>query len=288
MYFAGRCSNTGPIFGHNGWASTGMSSGTKVENQRRESRYGIARGKTLRAQVSLPTAGDTALHYECHVLDLSRNGAKIQVDQSLPNQANLELTFVDDEHQIAFAARGTICWCRPADNEHWWIGCAFDTPLSIDILAQLAMGGYIDRRNDPRVPYDVAIRCRRQLNDEELDGTLVNVSVGGFAIQLERPTVIAEDERLLVELTEKAGTTSIVHGRVCWCGNSEDPKMVGCSFVSRDGYPLLRQSLDALKFSAEIRRRRRRPSVRTLLGLLAGVIVVAIGATILKLGIPSF
>lgn len=256
-----------------------MANAVSVANQRRESRYGIRSGREL--PVVIVASGDDGhvVEVQGSIVDLSRNGSKVELDAPISNQTHLRLQLKADALTGDVEIAANVCWCRPTDNDRWWIGCAFDEPLSFQILSQLALTGLIDRRNDPRKSYAMTVSCRRQLNDEEICGKLVNVSIGGFGLELNSNINFTSDERLLVTLIDDEPSHVPIIGRVCWSSNETTHTMVGCSFVSKDCFPALRRQLATVDKSGG--KRRRRLSVRAMLGLLAGVATAAAGAALL-------
>jgi hypothetical protein len=256
-----------------------MANAVSLANQRRESRYGIRSGKVL--PVVVVTSDDNGDNITVHgsIVDLSRNGSKVELDGPISNQTRLCLQLSADALAGVVEIAANVCWCRPTDNDRWWIGCSFDEPLSFQVLSQLALTGLIDRRNDPRRSYAITVSCRRQLNNQEISGKLVNVSVGGFGLELNSPVEFTPDERLLITVIDDEPSHVPIVGRVCWSSNETTHTMVGCSFISKDCFPELRQQLATVDQSGG--KRRRRLSVRTMLGLLAGVATVAAGAALL-------
>jgi hypothetical protein len=198
---------------------------------RRQARYTLVGRPPLRAEWESARGAVTTA---ADLLDLSRGGAKLVLDDSPGIGAELTLHF---DH-LACAVRSTVCWSRVDENERSWLACAFDPPLPEDVLEALLREGYLERRRDPREPVKIPAMARWPMGDP-VAVDVRDFSAGGLC--LTAPHAAERGQRMLLHLGDDNGTPASAMVEVQWCIRFDDGYLIGCSFLHREGLAAVRR-----------------------------------------------
>ena len=236
---------------------------------RRDNRYAMAPDKVLPAKIQFDNEDCST---EATALDISSRGAKLEVNQPVSEHGPVQIEITNGSDSTITAA-GSTCWARPVTENAWWLGVAFDQPINDDEMNQLAEDGYIDRRQDRRDAMDQGMLARCELSDKPVDIELRDLSMGGIGLWSTRK--LEEDSRLIVATNERDLDARPVICRVKWVRSEGDGWTAGCSFLAKEGYPEIRRQL-ANQMDLQRLAGRRRYSVRYMVGLLAGVAMLAL------------
>jgi hypothetical protein len=133
-----------------------------------------------------------------------------------------------------------VCWIRPTGRDQWCLGCCFAGELPEELLPKLASAGYLNQRRHSRYAISVAALARKELApDSEVAVHLENLSAGGF--QMVSPQPATPGERLLVKLQNRDGPSYCISARAVWQTEVDGGYCVGCSFLNKHGYGVLRK-----------------------------------------------
>jgi hypothetical protein len=186
-------------------------------------------------------AGLPPFKQEADLLDIWKDGAKLlasycpQIQETL----HLEIKIPELGHEISLPA--TVRWRQPASGDTWRLGCAFAETLPENVLGQLAVLGYVERRKDPRQKVNIEAHARWELAKEEIPIRIVSISAGGLGITCPQTGKIGE--RLLVRLGDDQTGPVFVHARAVWQMPVGGDFLIGCALASRADHELLRGSL---------------------------------------------
>ena len=114
-----------------------------------------------------------------------------------------------------FTVAASVCWARTAGGTSWRLGCSFAHELPESLLSQLAVHGYIDRREGDRRAVGVPAVVQWEASREVTNMQLQDVSPGGF--NLLSPVTAASGTRLRLVLDGPDGQRTAA-GVVRWLG----------------------------------------------------------------------
>ena len=205
---------------------------------------GVARRREARFQVINPQAisvlierGDEADRPVSAVLmDLSRGGLRLAVDQALPQGEEVRLTIAAEGVDREIHADAKICWASPDLKEGWFLGCALAQKIDQESIDELAAGSALERRRDRRQTISFKAEARTELNSEFESVQIVNYSAGGFCILAENGAV-QEGDRLMVRLPSgEKSEPQLIRAKVAWVNTLDDGQSIGCTFLTRHDY----------------------------------------------------
>jgi hypothetical protein len=178
------------------------------------------------------------------VLDVSSGGAKLLLGKPLRIGTPLTLRF----EELIPAVSGSVCWCRPDQNNRWWVACAFDPSLPPDVLELVLQAGYLERRRDPRENVSIPASARLQTGEQGVVD-IRDFSAGGLCLTSSHEA--QRGQRLLLQLgdVEEAQTKTMVE--VQWCIQFNDGYLLGCSFLHREGLAAVRRLAAAPRSPAD-------------------------------------
>ena len=238
---------------------------------RSDPRYQLCDGANVQAVVARHDEGiDNEIR--ATVLDLSRGGGKFGLPCPLPIRNRVSVRLIAESIGAEVALDADVCWARPMGQNQWWMGCAFDPPMPEKDINQLAQGGCIERRQNTRCPQNVPAKLRWELETEAVDVSLVDLSVGGFGLEL--PTEPRIGGRLQILLEPDNPHESPIHARIQWCRREDDHFKAGCIFLNREGFPEAQRRV-ALRNPALVGRSSRVGAVRRWIGIGLGLLTAA-------------
>jgi Tfp pilus assembly protein PilZ len=186
-------------------------------------------------------AGQVPVRVEATLLDISQYGAKLLTSCAFQVHELVTLQVEVPEVGQVFSLPAIVRWCQPSGSHAWRLGCIFTGALPQGVLDELALLGYIERRQDQRQVIDVPARARWELTEEDFPIRIVSVSGSGLSICCEEEGKIGE--RLLLRLQADQGEPVLVYSRVVWQREEDGRRILGCRLASREDYKLLRTTL---------------------------------------------
>jgi hypothetical protein len=206
----------------------------------RDARFPVVEGKTIR--VTIERCGDLSTEeLGAQLLDISSGGVKLSVMSCPEMHEAVVLKIVLPEIDLHLRVDAKVCWSRPGPGETWYLGCALQPTLPNQVLTDLAINGFLQRRRDPRRPVDVSAQMRCEGAVEAADVQIVDFSSGGLRIR--SPQQAEMGQRLLLQLEDGADAAGSFMAKVAWQLRGEDGYELGCTFVNKDGPQLLRDAL---------------------------------------------
>jgi hypothetical protein len=204
------------------------------------------------------------------LLDISQYGAKLLTSSCLRIHERIVLAIEVPELEQDYSLSAIVRWRQPAADATWRLGCVFTGELPEDVLAELAVLGYIERRQDQRQTVDVGAHVRWELAEEQYPVRIVSISAGGLCISCSEAGKTGE--RLLLRLGDEDSTPASIHARAAWQRLAGGRCLIGCTWAGREDYELLCSTLGLSP--ADGRADADSPRWRSILGL--AVLVVAV------------
>lgn len=176
------------------------------------------------------------------VVSLSRKMAKLSVPTSLKYAEIIELRMHWQEIGHVLNVEAHVNWVRPCQDDQWTVACSFEAPLSEEDLSRLQANGYVECRREARRAVHVPATAQWQLEREQIPVVIRDYSEGGFCIATERTGVLFQ--RVLLHLACGDRSFSLI-GKVRWQTESQGENLVGCEYVSEDGYRQLHETVSS-------------------------------------------
>ncbi len=199
---------------------------------RLEDRYRVAARITIQR-----VAADDNDMFDAELVDLSTGGAKFVVPNCLHFCEAVELRIHVSEIGLDISVNAQVCWMRTNEDGTWIVGCSFTPGISEEILLELGVGGYIDRRREQRHHANISATASWQLDKEQTPVVVSDYSTAGFC--LSTPKVGTVGQRIILRL-ESAEESHTIAGMVQWQVKAHDTRLMGCTFTNGDGFRHLR------------------------------------------------
>ncbi len=239
------------------------------DEKRRDPRYELRKNAALAVTVRYEEDG-LALVVPGEASDLSLRGAKLKVPRRLQRDQPVEIEIFQRAINVKVATTAKACWVRPHDADNWLVGFAFEVPFTLQDMTQLAKQGLIERRRDQRKSVEIAAFARWELSERCVPVQILDVSPGGFALRVPEP--VHQGARILLTVSDDVSAEKPVMARTLWATEQDGEHLAGCGFVSKAGYPDLRQKIHSLHGRTDDALTGRRHSNRYVLALFGGVL----------------
>ncbi len=208
---------------------------------RRSERFTVRSASAIAAQLEYELDG-IATSLPAELVDISMNGMKLKVASAIPIRQALVVAVQAESCGVGGRYLADVCWSRPCDAQNWWIGVSLRKELDHETLDRMAVTQIIDRRRDRRLPQNVHVMARRELESKPFPARLVDLSQGGFSIHASEAG--AEGDRISLILDPQDPTSAPVLARVCWRrADGTNSYVMGCKFLSSHGASELRRAL---------------------------------------------
>ncbi len=175
------------------------------------------------------------------LLDLSRNGIRLMLEEPIPLKKAIHLRIRAIELDFDCTLSAEVCWIRSRGPKQWLLGCSFATDFPEEALVTLAQEGFLNRRKDPRVPISVTAFARQELMPEAINVRLEDYSRGGF--RMFTPLSMNVGERALILVRDEGGSPLSIAARVLWQLEVDGGMFVGCGFLNPEGHAQLVQAI---------------------------------------------
>lgn len=191
------------------------------------------------ARVSLWRDGEAqGEEFPAEMIDISSGGTKLQVTTCLRFEESVRLRIEIPSVDLNCYVLASVRHIRPAGEGRWIVGCSVHPPLDEKAVARLAMQIGSDRRHFQRQPISMPVSVSRQLGLFDSDGDMINLSAGGFCIQLREPCTAGE--RIRVVLPDAAGRETAIMAGAQWQLKLSGGFLVGCKFLRAEDYHVVR------------------------------------------------
>lgn len=228
------------------------------KSSRNEPRFETRNPETVRVTIG-EVGTDGGVAAQGKLSDISRGGAKLIVSQRLPMQASVCMRLENPELQLDLTITGEVCWIVPAEGEGFAIGCTFVPDLPTDILEKLFACGLLERRIFSRRALRVPAKARWEMEPNPTDAFLWDLSEGGFCVLSPQPRT--PGKRVLVTVTS-GDKEAYIPAKTQWGMKVGEGYVVGCEFVSKDGYLMLRDLENTAQHAPRIESKERRSTIR--------------------------
>ena len=193
--------------------------------------------------VTIRRAADvSADKVDAELASLSQGGVKLSVSTHLAVQEAVVLSFEIPELDLQVSRSARVSWIDPVSPENWRIGCSFEQLLPGEVIDELAIHGYLQRRKDPRRSISLEGRVRWQMAYKSVPIWIMNYSAGGVCIF--SPQTGKVGESLVIELDDGTGAPALVFARAQWQKEVQGGYFIGCMFLNVDGHRLLESLLE--------------------------------------------
>ena len=176
------------------------------------------------------------------IVSLTRKVVELSVPASLTFSEIIELQILFREIGLAINAEAHVNSVRPCRDDRWTVACSFQAPLSEETLSTLQASGYIECRREARQDVHIPATAQWQLEREQVPVVICDYSKGGFCIATKKIGMLRQ--RVLLQLTCGDRSYSVV-GKVRWHTESHGEILVGCEYVSEDGYRQLHETVSS-------------------------------------------
>ena len=200
----------------------------------REKRFSVEELEQLEVIVNRVDRQDSNEYYFANVLDISRNGMKLQVPMCLPFGEKIQIRLVSNDDDLHYFGIGTARYVRSASVDSWEVGCLVEPELRPDVIASIINETGKERRKHSRsrIDRDVFLQCEGTV--EFVPAKIFDVSEGGFCIVV--PESQDVNQRLMIHLDRSKGKKKPIIGQVRWQTKTDDGYRVGCTFVEADSH----------------------------------------------------
>ncbi len=205
----------------------------------REARYPVLQGRRIGVTIVRDTSPPDTI--EANLVDVSRKGVKLLVADCPSMEEAVVLNLAVPEIGLDLSVDAQICWTRTAPNDAWHLGCVLNPELPEELLTDLAVQGYLQRRRDPRYPIDLSATMRCEGSLDPVPARVLDYSVGGF--RLESSHRAAPGRRLLVRFDEGPACRDLVVAKTMWQAQTDSGHQMGCTFVNREGHRIFQEVL---------------------------------------------
>lgn len=207
----------------------------------REPRYQIAEDQAVEVVIERPVEGGVE-SVEGELVDISRGGAKLRTYRPVPTDQAVTLDIKADGLGRTLSVAAEVCWTQPAGPDRWWLGCAFRPEIPDAVLTEFVLGGYLERRRYAREKIALKTTATWELYCDHVPVWLLDLSAGGFCLLSQ--TTGGLGDRVLLRLKDDQQRVVLVTAKARWQVKSDDGYVVGCEFVDKHGYGVLRRIVD--------------------------------------------
>lgn len=169
------------------------------------------------------------------LIDISPGGTKLSLAHSIKFHDAVRLTMSNSTGELNISVSASQCWARHDNRGGWMGGFAFAPPLPRELVEKLFADGLLERRQTSRVATDIPCRVQWETSPERQASVLLDVSSGGFCVRAER--AMETGTRLLLILEKPDEPPSAVPAKAQWIFATDLGPVIGCSFVTSNGYP---------------------------------------------------
>jgi len=180
--------------------------------------------------------------YSAELLDLSCGGAKLRVSKAVDLDEDVWIRIREITPDVDLVVSAKICWTSPDLGGGWLLGCVISPKFPADFLEGLAEAGLVERRDNGRIPVDLAVGAKSDTSPQWRASELVDYSSGGFCVTL--PNYDGKSQRLLLMVHHPDGREFMIPATIQWVATKKGRLLAGCEFIRPDGLNLLKQVLD--------------------------------------------
>ena len=181
--------------------------------------------------------------YLAHLIDLSCGGAKLRLPQAVDLEEEVWLRIRQITPGVDLVVSGRISWTTAEDDGSWLLGCEISPRFPEDFVEGLAEAGMVERRDNGRIPVNLAVGAKSDTSPQWRGAELVDYSSGGFCVTL--PNYDGKSQRLLLAVHHPDGREFMIPATIQWVANKQGRLLAGCEFIRRDGFDILNKVIRA-------------------------------------------
>ena len=216
----------------------------------RSPRYEIVRADGIAVELKQLSGEDQYVTFPAQLKQISQGGARLITQRPLRLDERFVVSVKFDATAFESIVDARVAWARPLRGEDWLMGCEFTPELPEQLLDDLALNGFINRREKGRILVRTPVNVRQDSCPEMSQGNIVDFSHGGLCLESEFASQLEEQLQLIVGTN---GSQKQANMLVRWRIEShESLHVMGCEFVHRHEAISLRQCLEDSRF-AELR-----------------------------------
>jgi hypothetical protein len=181
---------------------------------------------------------------------ISRGGMQLIAPQRFEPGSILSVESASSEREKDFAVLAFVVRAQPHGDSEWSMGCRFSSELGDEQLQAFGAARARPQTPDPRAwsrfPCDTqaVYQCVNSDDQAHYPARVVNISVGGVALQVDEP--IALGELLSTELHDSTGRPVVtILACVVHVHTIPDGQILGCQFIRELGEDDLRLLLSS-------------------------------------------
>jgi hypothetical protein len=204
-------------------------------------KYQVRPGAEITVRIVHPGLPDDGEKTHATLLDLSPQGAKIEVNQLIPVNESVTLEIACPEVCCTIMVAGAVCWCSSVTNGRLVLGCRFDPRIPDQQLEAFVAQGVLERRQYQREGVSLMLRARWEFCPEAEEAELVNVSVGGLC--LHSLASHTPGSRVLLQYVgecEDSEAGVAVKAKILWQMETEEGFVTGCELIDQRNYKTLK------------------------------------------------
>lgn len=202
----------------------------------REKRFEIIDKAGFDTIVSRAGSEDGLFYAE--LIDFSRSGMKLNVPFFARFDEILKIHFDFKNCDFSYSGNLRVRHIRTIDENTWQVGCSSDPPLPEDLVSHFAEQNEQERRRFRRIDADGEGLLRREGSVATCEAQVINVSEGGFCLEIPRSHDIGERVDLSFPELDQEET---IGGRVRWQKAVQGGFRVGCSFTNAESYDAIKK-----------------------------------------------
>ena len=169
------------------------------------------------------------------LLDLSRGGAKISIDAPISPDETVLVCIDFTEYGLTIKQPAHACWLRFSGDGTWHAGLSFAEELPHRVVPRLIEVGYIERREEDRIPIDLAGSVRDLSNTDRAHAVMLkDYSQGG--VNLLAPERRSLHDPFILEIRSGNGELRQILCEAVWQKEHADSVRIGCRFLSSDAH----------------------------------------------------
>lgn len=244
---------------------------------RKDSRFKATKPDAVRVSVRRADRAD-GQDISGVLLDLSRGGLRLRIDETLPVGTEIELTLSAPKAEVEIQSSAIVRWTQPAYPSGWVVGCSLDIQIEESSVQELASIGALERRLDSRRAISFHAEAKTELDQTYKPFQVVNLSAGGFC-GIGQGIGAKLGDALLIRIPGDGKAATLVKSRVVWVEATGDAETFGCTFVSRNGRAQMQAMLSEEENTNPLFAKTRNPMATRW--ILVGAFIVFI-ATVLQ------
>jgi len=207
----------------------------------REPRFQIGSDLALEAVIERAVAGGVE-SIEAEVVDISCGGAKMRLPQPVSLDGAVTMNIKASEQPRTISVAADVCWTRLAGADQRWVGLSFKPEIPEAVLTDWAQAGHLNRRQQLREKIASRWTAQWELDSSRVPVRLLDLSTSGLCLLSQQGGT--PGECVLLQPDPPDGHEVLVKAKARWQIETDDGYVIGCEFVNKHCYAMLRAVID--------------------------------------------